>query len=159
MQRAGGLYLQAAGNRGVSLATTLKYAHHATQEHGAKEAAQRALAEAQTEKQAVMQAGEVLLTELEQLHASRDDAVRKLTGKLINVNHSRKTDGHLPYILALRAGEVLLAELKQLHTSRDDAVHKLTGEMHEIRVAYELLGVGHFKGSQAPVDLDTGPDQ
>lgn len=43
---------------------------------------QRALAEAQAEKQAVMQAGEVLLAELEQLHEARDDAQRKLTGQL-----------------------------------------------------------------------------
>ncbi len=48
--------------------------------HAAKEGLQRELVEAHTEKQAVMQAGEVLLAELEQLHSARDDAVRKLTG-------------------------------------------------------------------------------
>ena len=41
---------------------------------------QRALVEAQSEKQAVMQAGEVLLEELEQLHEARDEAQRRLTG-------------------------------------------------------------------------------
>ena len=50
------------------------------QVHSDKDAMQRALVEAQSEKQAVMQAGEVLLAELEQLHEARDDAQRRLTG-------------------------------------------------------------------------------
>lgn len=49
--------------------------------HADKEAVQRQLTEAQLEKQAVMQAGEVLLAELEQLHEARDEATRKLTGR------------------------------------------------------------------------------
>ena len=47
---------------------------------------QRALMEAQSEKQAVMQAGEVLLAELEQLHEARDDAQRRLTGAGMWIN-------------------------------------------------------------------------
>lgn len=50
------------------------------QVHADKDAMQRALVEAQSEKQAVMQAGEVLLEELEQLHEARDEAQRRLTG-------------------------------------------------------------------------------
>lgn len=85
--------------------------------HAAKEGLQRELVEAHTEKQAVMQAGEVLLAELEQVHSARDDAVRKLTG----------IDGTLFFLqLPLADRRRQQRRGKQLHSARDNAVRNLT---------------------------------
>lgn len=53
------------------------------QVHSAKEALARRLAEAVSEKTAVMAAGEVLLAELEQIAVERDDAMRRLKGTVV----------------------------------------------------------------------------